>query len=204
MNDMVTKLSARVERKSNKRDDKKKQIAESALEALKVLGYANTSLRDIAENSGLSLGMLHYYFEDKSDLIIHCVSIYKKEFVAEMTAALEMAEGRDEVIAHFAEALTVSIVDRESTHRLWYDIRNQAMFDVSFRPIVDELEGNLIDIVALAMRGAGSPPTTSRYLTYALLDGLFRLIMQDRITEKEILTRDEVFKVFHDLLGQLL
>ena len=41
MNEMPAKLKARADRKSAKRDEKKRQIAESAIGALKELGYAN-------------------------------------------------------------------------------------------------------------------------------------------------------------------
>jgi AcrR family transcriptional regulator len=80
MTDMATKLKVRALRKSAKRNEKKRQIAESAINALQELGYANTSLRDIASKSGMSLGILHYYFEDRSDLIIYCVKTYKTGF----------------------------------------------------------------------------------------------------------------------------
>ena len=66
---------------------KKRPIAESAITALQELGFANTSLRDIAAKSDMSLGMLHYYFEDRSDLIIYCVRIYKQDFVTGMIAS---------------------------------------------------------------------------------------------------------------------
>ncbi|MFT7449151.1 MAG: AcrR family transcriptional regulator, partial [Glaciecola sp.] len=52
MTDMATKLKVRALRKSAKRNEKKRQIAESAINALQELGYANTSLRDIASKSG--------------------------------------------------------------------------------------------------------------------------------------------------------
>lgn len=203
MNELPTKLKARAERKSAKRDEKKRQIAKSAIEALKELGYANTSLRDIAEKSDMSLGMLHYYFEDRSDLIIYCVSIYKEEFVQSITDALVKAEGRDIVIEEFSKALVTSIIDDEMTHRLWYDIRTQAMFDERFRPVVSEIEGKLIRVVEAAFRKAGHAVPADIELSYALLDGVFRFMMQGQIP-RPTLTRDEMTNVFRSLLGKFL
>ena len=54
------------DRKSALRRD---QLAESALQTLGELGYARTSLRDIAANSEFSHGVVHYYFTDKTELI---------------------------------------------------------------------------------------------------------------------------------------
>ncbi|NDW45484.1 TetR/AcrR family transcriptional regulator [Ruegeria sp. PrR005] len=198
---MPAKLKQRAERKSAKREEKKRQIAQSAIEALKELGYANTSLRDIAEKSDLSLGMLHYYFEDRSDLIIYCVSIYKQAFVREIASALTQAEGRDQVIAAFSNALVTSIFDDGMIHRLWYDIRTQAMFDETFRPVVAEIEEMLIDIVRTAYEKAGQADPAQVEIRYALLDGVFRLLMQRQIGNTAR-PRAELLATFNALLGQ--
>lgn len=203
MNEMPAKLRARAERKNAKRDEKKRQIARSAIEALKELGYANTSLRDIAEKSDMSLGMLHYYFEDRSDLIIYCVTIYKEEFVRNISDALVKAEGRDGVIEEFSRSLVTSIIDDEMTHRLWYDIRTQAMFDETFRPVVSEIESKLIGIVKAAFLKAGHEVPADIELSYALLDGVFRFMMQSQIP-RPTLTRDEMTHVFRSLLEKFL
>jgi len=203
MNEMPTKLKARAERKTAKRDAKKRQIAGSAISALKELGYANTSLRDIASNSDLSLGMLHYYFEDRAELIIYCVEIYKEEFVRKFTQALDTADNRDQVIEAFADALVTSIIDDDMTHRLWYDIRNQSMFDASFRPVVAEIEKALVGIVQLAFEKAQLSAPEQIELHYALLDGAFRYIMQGQFEETPY-TRGELKEIFQGLLRQFL
>ncbi|TKZ18162.1 TetR/AcrR family transcriptional regulator [Shimia litoralis] len=203
MNEMPSKLQARAQRKTAKRDEKKRRIAESAIEALKELGYANTSLRDIAAHSDQSLGMLHYYFEDRAELIIYCVEIYKEQFVNDLFQALEGVSGRDQVVEAFSEALVTSIIDDEMTHRLWYDIRNQALFDVAFRPVVAEIEAKLIGIVQLAFEKAGKDPVGDVAIHYALLDGVFRQMMQHQIMGHPMPRRD-LKSVFGALLAQFL
>ncbi|WP_243614022.1 TetR/AcrR family transcriptional regulator [Shimia aestuarii] len=203
MNEMPSKLKARAERKNAKRDVKKRQIAESAILALQELGYANTSLRDIAEKSDMSLGMLHYYFEDRSELIIYCVSIYKQQFVSNIVDALAGAEGRDSVIETFSNALAESITDDAMTHRLWYDIRSQAMFDETFRPIVREIEEMLVGIVADALEKAGHPIDETLAIQYALIDGVFLHLMQRQISDGPQDTA-EVAAVFRGIFEKLL
>ena len=58
-------------------DERRNELAESALLTLGELGYARTSLRDIASNSPFSHGVLHYYFADKLELVIYSVTYYK-------------------------------------------------------------------------------------------------------------------------------
>lgn len=172
------KLQERARRNANKRTEKKAMIVESAMQALQELGYANTSLRDIATKADLSLGMLHYYFEDKAELITFCVTAYKAEFTALVKSALEGVEGRDAVIERFADALAGSIINDEATHRLWYDIRTLALFDPSFREAISEIEQTLIDVVERAWLLAGNPAGDFSPLHYSVVDGVFRYLMQ--------------------------
>src|SRR4030095_8374228 len=57
------------------------ELGEAAMQTLAELGYARTSLREIAQNSAFSHGVLHYYFTDKLDLILCSVRQYKARCV---------------------------------------------------------------------------------------------------------------------------
>ncbi|MFI5042721.1 MAG: TetR/AcrR family transcriptional regulator, partial [Acidimicrobiales bacterium] len=49
-------------RQVDKFAERRTQLADAALQTLAELGYARTSLREIAQNSQFSHGVLHYYF----------------------------------------------------------------------------------------------------------------------------------------------
>ena len=191
MNDLSNKLADRAARKSRKRDEKRQQIAASAIKALTQLGYANTSMRDIASLSDMSLGMLTYYFGEKSDLIIYCVTNYKSDFVRANEAAISVEGDRTAVLDTFATGLAHTIKTDAASHRLWYDIRAQAMFDDSFRPAVNDIECRLMEMVRLLRDRIGLPHPKDVDTDYAALDGLFRFWIQDeerpaRATENQI------------------
>jgi len=182
MNQLASKLHERAERKSRKRDEKKKQIARSAIKALQQLGYANTGLRDIAADADMSLGSLHYYFEDKTELIIYCVTRYKEV---------------GSLIDGFALALADTIVDDSETHQLWYDIRSQSQFDPTFRPVVLEIEASMLALVETA--ALNMKLNIDCVTEYAALDGIFRYLLQERRFGKEK-SRDELHDVFQKYL----
>lgn len=196
----LTKLRDRANRKNQKRESKKLQIAQNAIMTLKHLGYANTSLRDIAANSELSLGMLHYYFEDKTQLIVYCVRIYKEGFIQTIQTTLETADDEEKALSAFAKGLANAIIEDAETHKLWYDIRSQAMFDDVFQPVVKEIEAALIEVVSVAATKLGR--TLDVPIFYAALDGVFRFQMQEYCTGVHK-TRNEIAKIFEKLLVQL-
>src|SRR5260370_7218894 len=73
-----SKPSDRIERsRVDKFSARRIELAEAALETLAELGYARTSLREIAQKSAFTHGVLHYYFSDKVDLICCCVRHYR-------------------------------------------------------------------------------------------------------------------------------
>lgn len=168
----------RIERRPDKFGERRRQLAKSALLTLAERGYANTSLRDIANNSDFTHGVLHYYFADKNELIIFGVLEYKAECVTRYDAATEGASSTEDLIARYAEAMATTLTDDASMHRLWYDMRAQSYFDAGFRPAVGEIESGLEAMIwrVVARYGEldGAVPALTPPIAYALFDGLFQ------------------------------
>lgn len=154
------------------------ELAAATLKTLAELGYARTSLREIAQNSEFSHGVLHYYFHDKVDLITHCVREYKAICVTRYDQVVATATTPDELREGFLEKLAQTLVEEPHMHRLWYDLRNQSMFEPSFRvdvaAIDDSLERMVWRVVSRYAELVDTPPLVTPPVMYALFDGLFQ------------------------------
>jgi TetR/AcrR family transcriptional repressor of bet genes len=163
--------------REEKYDERRNQLAESALATLGELGYARTSLREIAQNSAFSHGVVHYYFANKIELITYCVRYYKATCVTRYDALLATASTAEELATGFADKLVETITDEAPMHRLWYDLRTQSMFEPELREAVLEIDHTLeLMIWRIVLRYAelcGGEPVFSSPTTYALFDGLF-------------------------------
>jgi AcrR family transcriptional regulator len=174
----VTKL-ARVPRQPiDKFAERRAELAEATLQTLSELGYARTSLREIAQNSAFTHGVLHYYFTDKFDLILCSVRQYKAHCVTRYDEVTASAKSGDELLEGFLSALATTLRDEAHLHRLWYDIRAQAMFEVAFRTDVAEIDKRLEDMIwrivsRLAELGGVTLGVTPSAI-YAAIDGLFQ------------------------------
>jgi hypothetical protein len=88
------------------------------------------------------------------------------------------ARSADQLRTDFAEALAVTCHEDGTMHRLWYDLRNQALFEESFREDVLEIDQTLElmiwRIVSTYAELSGRPITVSASTAYALFDGLFQ------------------------------
>ncbi|MGG7566724.1 TetR/AcrR family transcriptional regulator [Rhodovulum sp. DZ06] len=157
---------------------KRTELARAALETLATLGYARTSLREIAQNTEYSHGVLHYYFKDKLDLITCCVGYYKSICVTRYDDVVVEAETPEALLDGFCDRLAVSLRAEAPLHRLWYDLRAQALFEDAFSEDVAVIEAKLEDMVwrisAAYCALSGGAPTMSRTALYAVFDGLFQ------------------------------
>ncbi|MCW2531196.1 MAG: Two component transcriptional regulator, TetR family [Blastococcus sp.] len=156
---------------------RRSELAAAALKTLSELGYARTSLRDIAANSEFSHGVLHYYFRDKVDLITHCVREYKAQCVTRYDQVVATASSASELAAGFLDKLTETLVQESALHRLWYDLRGQSMFEESFRADVAEIDLSLERMIWRVLSRyaelAGVPLDLTPPTAYAVFDGLF-------------------------------
>ncbi len=93
-------------------------------------------------------------------------------------------------------------------HRLWYDLRTQAMFEEQFRPDVLMIDATLQEmigrVVAKYAELAGRPLAVDVATTYALLDGVFEKALLAHLTGDESASaelRARVTQVLPRLLG---
>ena len=158
-------------------EERRNQLAQSALATLGELGYARTSLRDIAQHSEFTHGVVHYYFTDKVELITHCVRLYKGQWVNRFDKVVESSRTARELAERFADRMVETMIEDASLHRLWYDLRTQSLFEEAFRDDVLEIDRTMQDMIwrvverysALSGGGALLDPQAA----YALFDGLF-------------------------------
>jgi AcrR family transcriptional regulator len=158
--------------------DRRTELAESALQTLAELGYSRTSLREIAENSEFSHGVLHYYFSDKVDLITCSVRLYKARCVTRYDRVIAEAAGYTELLDGFLDIFGETLRNEASLHRLWYDLRSQALYDAAFRPDVAAIEQSLEDMIWRVMTRleqlSGVASSMQPSLACAIFDGLFQ------------------------------
>ena len=162
----------------DKYDRRRDELAESALTTLGAMGYAKASLREIANNSTFSHGVVHYYFQDKLELVIYSVRYYKARCVTRYDAVVSDSRTADELLDAFAAKLTQTIRDEAPMHRLWYDLRTQSMFEDQLRAAVTEIDHTLQDmiwrVVTRYSELAGRPVSVDPAAAYGMLDGLFQ------------------------------
>lgn len=169
---------------SRKSESKRAYLIEQATRCLAQKGYAHVSLRDIARESGVSLGILHYYFSDKEELLAEVIRTYKNFFILRLESELDRyddelrrsadepgtsgvqmqsshADGAENLTRRLLSVLRNAFLQERENHRLWYDFQVLAMYQPVFRQHVAEIRSRFIDVIKRVLirldadRGAG-------------------------------------------------
>ena len=189
---------------ADKHDERRNQLAESALHTLGERGYARTSLREIANNSEFSHGVVHYYFSDKTELIVYCVTYYKARCVRRYDGVVADSTTPEELLDAFAAKLVETITEEAPMHRLWYDLRTQSMFEESLREAVLMIDGTLQDmiwrVVSRYAELSGADVAMSPSAAYGVLDGLFQKALLAYLTGDPQAALDELVGQVHGLM----
>lgn len=194
-------------RQVDKFAERRAELGVAALRTLGELGYARTSLREIAQHSGFSHGVLHYYFRDKFELISYCVRQYKAQCATRYDEIVARSTTAEELLDGFTTTLVATMRDDAPMHRLWYDLRAQAMFGESFRDDVVAIDASLESmiwrVVTRYCQLSGRTIMTSSPLTFALVDGVFQQALLRELRGDERAARDLVAGVVN-VLDRLL
>ena len=155
---------------ANKHDERRRALGASALRTLGELGYARASLREIAQNSQFTHGVVHYYF--------YGVRQYKETCVRRYDGVVADSATAEELVEAFADKLVETIVSEAPMHRLWYDLRSQSMFEPALREAVLLIDKTLEDMIWRVVQRyaelSGRQSAMDSATAYALLDGLFQ------------------------------
>ncbi len=172
----TTRLELDHRRSVAKLEERRSELATSALGTIARRGFANTSLRDIANDSPYSSAVLHYYFADKWALVSRCLAIFNEDRAALVTEVLDNASTPESFRTRLAEVITDGIRRNVDGYVMWYDLRSQVRVAPELADAVARIEAGRIDgAYQLALRHAellGSTLVVSEETNYAMADGL--------------------------------
>ncbi|WP_327146620.1 TetR/AcrR family transcriptional regulator [Nocardia sp. NBC_01327] len=181
MKESVEKRARQARDQVDKFAERRTQLATAALDTLAELGYARTSLREIAQKSEFSHGVLHYYFSDKVELLTHAVQLYEAVCVTRYDDVVATSDTAEELRNAFSALMAGTLQDDAPLHRLWYDVRNQSLFEESFRADVVDIDKRRQKMIANVVERyavlCDQPLVVSEALAYATFDGLFQLAL---------------------------
>lgn len=131
-------MSEALSKREQMREERRKQILDSALAVFSRKGFHASNVSDVAAHAGVSQGTIYWYFSSKEQLFDAAIMAFFTDFGAEMTTGLqegETASGKLRALARSMDDFVVSAQqvfgaflgywassqDRQGSAQFWID-----------------------------------------------------------------------------------
>jgi len=133
--------------KKEKKINQAEHILNTAYKCLSTKGHAKISLRNIANEAGVALSQLHYYFGSKnalySQLITKSIGTYIDDFTEKLSTNTEGINSIDQLVRFIENA----VFNDEAMVRVFYDVTNLALWSEEFRGLMNKMLDEISDII---------------------------------------------------------
>ncbi len=123
------------------------KILDAAYECISAKGYANVSLREIAEKAGVVLSQLNYYYGNKEGLFKKVIKLMMEKYLVEVERCLEKGETAKERISNLIKFFREMLKNNPGLFRLLYDFTGLAMWSPSFSELLQKLFKDLSGMI---------------------------------------------------------
>ncbi len=177
---------------------RREQICRAAAAVIAREGFAGSTMRMVAEEAGVSTGMLNHYFVNRQDLLTQALV-----FVSERTqeSYRKSIEGIPAGIGRVTALLDFALADSEQmteTWRVWINSYGEAVRLPELRHTIESRLTSWYDIIDLALEGI-APPDVPGTIPWswrfdAVLNGLAIQALTSEASLDGAQIRDEVIR----------
>jgi AcrR family transcriptional regulator len=184
---------------ANSKNETSQRILAAAFKCISTKGSANVSLRDIADEAGVALSQLNYYYDNRERLFAAVLRAMKHEYVSNVEVKMATFGTLSEK-AHFLIKYNQELLQtNQRLYRAFLDFFGLALWSKSFKK---EMNGFLNDISRVIEKQmhpltTGEDGHSAAALTSIILGTTFGIAMQYLMDPE----REEILNSFDILLG---
>ncbi|PYI52652.1 TetR/AcrR family transcriptional regulator [Paenibacillus flagellatus] len=188
-------------------DHRKELIAEAAWRVIRREGLEAVSVRNVADEAGISLGSLRHYFETQSELLAFAMRLVSERVSRRIGKLPFSGDPRRDIGLVIAEILPLD-EERRGEAEVWLAFAGKAIVDPTIRELSREVHGQLHAGFAkmlrvlveqkIAREGLDAEYETKRL--HALVDGL----VVHHVTCPESVAADEMMRIVERHVDSLI
>lgn len=123
------------------------KILVAAFKCISQRGYANVSLRNIADEANVVLSQLNYYYKNKEGLFSEIIKKLSEQYLSEIEDNLKKGKSKKEkitcLIGYFQEVLR----KKPELFRLLFDLTSMAFWSKALQELQNDLFNNLVVLI---------------------------------------------------------
>lgn len=174
------------------------KILLAAYDCLSTRGYANVTMRNIADEAGVALSQLTYYYKNKEKLFTEVISKMAYQYIREIETRMNTAADLNDKIVSLTQFFTETLRGKPKLIKLFIDFAAQALWIPSFREQVDSLFGSLTGLIEQSILNDAAahqsvPKYSSSAIAKLILGALFGTSVQTLLSAD----KDDVYESFN-------
>lgn len=123
------------------------KILFAAFKCISSKGYANVSLRDIANEAGVVLSQLNYYYRNKEGLYKEVIKMMIQKYLLEVEDCLKKGTTAKEKISSLIGYFQEMLAENPELFRLLYDFTGMALWSPPFGELLRSLFKDLSNLI---------------------------------------------------------
>ncbi|SHN57391.1 TetR/AcrR family transcriptional regulator [Desulfitobacterium chlororespirans] len=155
------------------------KILNAAVLCISTKGYASVSLRDIADEAGVVLSQVNYYYKNKEGLFIEVIRALAQRYLQELEDKLSQGKSEEEKRACLIEFFQDTLLKNPGLFKLLFDVTSMALWSDTFREPLRQLfddstaliEKYIIKNIAPTQNSNGYSPSVLSRITLGALFG---------------------------------
>ncbi|MCR3757877.1 TetR/AcrR family transcriptional regulator [Clostridium felsineum] len=188
-----------------KDSNQSKKILEAAFKCISVKGYANVSMRDIADEAGVVLSQLSYYYRNKEGLFREIAKNITEKYLGEIDIILKKGKSEEEKIFGLIKYFQETLKNNPQLFRVLYDLTSMSIWSKPIKKLLSNfysraselIQNNVMDrLIKREKFKFYSPSELSKILLGALYGTSVQFIMQENEEEISDSTFNELITMF--------
>lgn len=178
---------------------RRQQICRAAAAVIAKEGFAGTTMRTVAEEAGVSTGMLNHYFANRAELLTQALVYISERSQERYERAIEGIPPGVERLEALLDSVLADDTEAVETWRVWINATGEALRLPALRRTIEERLGHWFELVEEALEGlveTDPPPAIPwAWRVDALLTGLATQALTSEAELRGVLIRDEVVRM---------
>ncbi len=176
------------------------RILSAAFTCISTKGSASVSLRDIADEAGVVLSQLNYYYDNREQLFAAVLRWMKDDYISNVEAAMDSFGTLNEKARFLIKYNQDLLKTNQRLYRAFLDFFGLALWSQSFKKEMNGFLNDILRVIEKQIEPRTAPDTHSpAALATMILGATFGIAMQYLMNPE----REEILRAFDILLGVL-
>src|SRR5690242_18740711 len=178
---------------------RREQICRAAATVISREGFAATTLRKVAEEAGVSTGMLNHYFSNRQDLLTQTLLFVSHRTQDRLWAAIEGVPAGAKRLNALLDSALANDPPMNESWRVWINAYGEAVHLASLRHTMEERLHTWYDLIDTALEGLVPPEDVAEAIPWSWrFDAVLNGLVIQALTSEAVLEgpriRDEVIR----------